>query len=162
MKNTSSTLFLDKEWVVPFQQHPTGAQVVLGLKALMTWGTYLSIKKIKRYLDSLNIYSLNHKSIAQRMKTVQEDCLKVCKTYCDKRRKTQCKDQTFNINMEKKLNVWKHDISRIKKLKTKYDMKVNDDEKNLHQDNCYGRYMVKYFDVLDPAWANYFWEKKDL
>ena len=36
MKNTSSMLFLDKEWVVPFQQYPTGAQVVLGLKALMT------------------------------------------------------------------------------------------------------------------------------
>ena len=92
----------------------------------------LKHKKTKRYLDSLNIYSLNHKSIAQRMKTVQEDCLKVCKTYCDKRKKTQCKDQTFNINMEKKLNVWKHDISRIKKLKTKYDMKVNDDEKKTY------------------------------
>ena len=35
-------------------------------------------------------------------------------------------------------------------------MKVNDDEKNLHQDNCYGRYMVKYFDVVDPAWAKDF------
>ena len=105
---------------------------------------------------------MNHKSIAQMMKTVQEDFLKVRKTYCDKRKKTRYKDQTFNSNMEKKLNVWKHDFSRIKKLKAKYDIKVNDDEKNLHQDNCYGRYMVKYFDVVDPAWAKDFWEKKDL
>ena len=36
MKNTSYMLFLDEECGVPFEQHPTGAQVVLGLKALMT------------------------------------------------------------------------------------------------------------------------------
>ena len=36
MKNTSSMLFPDEELVVLFQQYPAGAQVVLGLKALMT------------------------------------------------------------------------------------------------------------------------------
>ena len=36
MKNSSSMLFLDEEWDVPFQQYPTGPQVALGLKALMT------------------------------------------------------------------------------------------------------------------------------
>ena len=58
--------------------------------------------------------------------------------------------------MQKKLNISKHDISQIKKLKIKYDIKVNDDEKYLHQDNCCDTYMVKSFDAVDLAQAKDF------
>ena len=30
---------------------------------------------------------------------------------------------------------------------------MTEDEKNLHQDNCYGNYVMKSSDAVDPAWA---------
>ena len=37
-----------------------------------------------------------------------------------------------------------------------------DDEKNLHQGNCYGNYVMKSSDAVDPACAKSLREKEDL
>lgn len=33
---------------------------------------------------------------------------------------------------------------------------MTDDEKNLHQDSSYNNYMMRSYDVVDPAWAKNF------
>ena len=33
---------------------------------------------------------------------------------------------------------------------------MTDDEKNLHQDSSYNNYMMRSYDVVDPAWAKIF------
>ena len=72
------------------------------------------------------------------------------------------KPQLFNSWMKMQFNIWTYDISRIKKLKAKYNIKMADDEKNLHQGNCYGNYVMKSSDAVDPACAKSLREKEDL
>ena len=61
--------------------------------------------------------------------------------------------------MKKGFNVRTYDISRIEKLKAKYDIKMAVHEKNLHQDNCYSNYVMKPSNIVDPAWVKMFARK---
>ena len=57
------------------------------------------------------------------------------------------------IKMNKEFDVVTYGTGRIEKLKGKYDIKMIDDEKNLHQDNCFGNYVIKSFGAFDLAWT---------
>ena len=62
----------------------------------------------------MNTYPMNHKIIANKMKTVYEDFLKFNETYRDKSKQTWWdKPQMFNGKMKKGFGVQIYDIDRI-------------------------------------------------
>lgn len=44
----------------------------------------------------------------------------------------------IGLKMKKGFNIQTYDTGRTENLKAKYDIKIIDDEENLHQDNCFG------------------------
>ena len=51
--------------------------------------------------------------------------------------------------MKKGFNIQTYDTGRTENLKAKYDIKIIDDEENLHQDNCFGNWVIKSFGAVD-------------
>ena len=94
--------------------------------------------------------------------TVYKKFLKFSKTSGNKRKQTWY-DQAHVLNdkIKKGVFVWTCGTGQFEKLKAKYDIKMTDDEKNLHHNNCFGNSMMKSSDAVDFAWAKNFVRKEN-